>query len=678
MAECSNGQSRRFGYAGSVAGDDAGAGTDAGRDCAPPQHALLAAIVRSSHDAIVSMTLDGVVTSWNRSAEELFGYPAAEMIGRHVGVLWPENRGTEQDAVIASVRVGKRVERYRTWRLRRDGTAIEVGITPSPITDDSGAVVGIAAVCRSVSERERAQARYRGLLEEAPDAIVGINANGVIVICNAATERTFGYRRDDLIGQPVELLVPEAARELHIRHRAEYMAHPQLRPLAGHSQLTARRADGTLFPVDISLSWVETDDGVLAAAAVRDVTERLEAEAERDRLKAQAERQRLEGRLQQAQRLESLGQLAGGVAHDFNNLLAVIVNYAAFVSEEIEMAAVADPDRWHSVARDMQQIQRATERGIGLTHQLLAFGRREVVRPRVLSLNAVVSDVKELLIRSIGEHVQLLTELSTGLWPVKADPGQIEQVLVNLAVNARDAMLGGGILTIGTRNMIVGNEAGLPAGRYVAIRVEDTGTGMPREVIGRAFEPFFTTKPKGEGTGLGLATVYGIVRQAGGDVQIASEPGVGTTFTVLLPATDEAPAELEAPVVVGIPSGGGETVLVVEDEPAIREVARRILRRGGYEVLMTESPLDALDVARAHDGRIHLLMTDVVMPKMLGKDVAERVRALRPDVKVIFMSGYARPVLASSGTLEPGVTLLEKPFSEAELLQTVRQVLDGC
>jgi CheY-like chemotaxis protein len=238
-------------------------------------------------------------------------------------------------------------------------------------------------------------------------------------------------------------------------------------------------------------------------------------------------------------------------------------------------------------------------------------------------------------------------------------------------------MPGGGTLTIGTRNIIVGTESGLPAGRYVGVRVEDTGTGMPRDVIARAFEPFFTTKPKGEGTGLGLATVYGIVKQAGGDVQIASEPGVGTTFTVLLPVTDEAPVEAEAPVVAGVPSGGGETVLVVEDEPAIREVARRILRRGGYEVLMTESPLDALDVAGGHDGQIHLLMTDVVMPKMLGKDVAERVRALRPDIKVIFMSGYARPVLASSGTLDPGVTLLEKPFSESVLLETVRQVLDG-
>jgi PAS domain S-box-containing protein len=528
---------------------------------------LLAAIVRSSHDAITSTTLEGVITSWNPAAEQLFGYPADAMIGQHVSRLWPDERRAEEEEIIARLGRGERVERYRTWRLHRFGTRVEVSTTPSPIADASGAIVGISTICRALSERERAEATYLGLLETAPDSILGANPDG-------------------------------------------------------------------------------------------------------------QQQQRLEGRLQQTQRLESLGQLAGGVAHDFNNLLAVIVNYAAFVSEEIEAAATADPDRWHAVARDMQQIQRATDRGIALTHQLLAFGRRELVRPRVLSLNAVVAEVKELLVRSIGEHVELVTAPATGLWPVKADPGQIEQVLVNLAVNARDAMPGGGTLTIGTDNMLVGNESGVPAGRYVRLRVEDTGTGMPRDVIARAFEPFFTTKPKGEGTGLGLATVYGVVKQSGGDVQITSEPGVGTTFTVLLPVTDEVPIEMEE-LVVGLPSGCGETVLVVEDEPAIGEVARRILRRSGYEVLMTESPLDALELASRHDGEIDLLITDVVMPRMLGKDVAERIRALRPEMKVLFISGYARPALASSGTLEPGVTLLEKPFSESVLLEAVRQVLDG-
>ncbi len=542
--------------------------------------------------------------------------------------------------------------------------------SPDPL---ASIVRGARATIVSVTADE---ARFIGLLEAAPDAIVGVDRDGRIVLANAETERTFGYRREELVGQPIEILVPEVVRGMHAKHRDEYLVDPRRRPMGAGSQLTARRKDGSEFPADISLSSIETPDGLLVAAAVRDVTDRLEAEAERERLKAQAERQRLESRLQQAQRLESLGQLAGGVAHDFNNLLAVIVNYAAFVSEEIEMAATADPDRWHSVARDMQQIQRATERGIALTHQLLAFGRREVVRPRVLSLNAVVAEVKELLIRSIGEHVQLVTEPTVGLWPVKADSGQIEQILVNLAVNARDAMPTGGTLTIDTDNVVVDSDSEPPAGRYVRLRVADTGVGMPQEVIARIFEPFFTTKPKGEGTGLGLATVYGIVKQAGGDVQVSSEPGAGTTFTVLLPVTDEAPVEVEVPA-AGPPSGGGETILVVEDEPAMREVTRRILGRNGYEVVLAETPLDALELAGNHDGPIDLLLTDVVMPKMLGKDVAERVRTLRPEVKVLFMSGYARPVLARGGTLEPGVTLLEKPFSELVLLAAVRQVLDG-
>jgi PAS domain S-box-containing protein len=638
---------------------------------------LLASIVRSSHDAIFSVSMDGLVTSWNSMAETLFGYPAAEIVGRQVATLWPEGRhGTEQ-RVLTRVSRGERVERFRTQRLRRDGTVVTVSQSLSPISDADGAIIGVTSMCRDIGERERAEAKFVGLLEAAPDAILGVNGQGEIVLLNAEAERTFGYSRRELVGQHIEVLVPDVVRGLHTKHREQYMEDPRRRPMGAGRQLTGRRKDGSEFPADISLSSVRTEDGVLVATVIRDVTDRLEALAERERLKAQAERQRLESRLQQTQRLESLGQLAGGVAHDFNNLLAVIVNYSAFVAEEIEMAAVSDPERWHTVARDMQQIQRATDRGIALTHQLLAFGRREVVRPRVLSLNAVVKNVEELLVRSIGEHVQLATELAPGLWPVKADPGQLEQVLVNLAVNARDAMPGGGTLTIDTSNFGESAPGALTPGRFVRMGVRDTGMGMPKDVIARAFEPFYTTKPKGEGTGLGLATVYGIVKQAGGDVHINSEPGRGTTFSVLLPVTEEAPVDaVEAPATGPLP-GRGETVLVVEDEPAIREVTRRILGRNGYHVLMTETPLDALEQAGRHDGEIDLLLTDVVMPKMLGKDVAERVRALRPSVKVLYMSGYARPVLANSGTLEPGVTLLEKPFSEVVLLSAVRQVLDG-
>jgi CheY-like chemotaxis protein len=332
------------------------------------------------------------------------------------------------------------------------------------------------------------------------------------------------------------------------------------------------------------------------------------------------------------------------------------------------------------VREDVLQIQRAAERATALTHQLLAFGRREVVRPQVLDLNAVVAEVEQLLRRTLGEHVELVTSLAPGLWPIVADPGQVEQVLVNLAVNARDAMPRGGSLTIDTQNLeadvnYASRLPGLEAGRYVRLRVSDTGMGMPKDVIDRAFEPFFTTKPRGEGSGLGLATVYGIVTQAGGRAQIYSEPGLGTTFSALLPAgVSERGAPEREPDAAG--TSHGETILVVEDEDAMREVTRRMLSRAGYEVVVAAGGQEALALASDEDVVIDLLLTDVVMPHMLGKEVAERVRGIRPSVRVLYMSGYAQPVLATQGTLDPGVTLIEKPFSASELLTKVREALD--
>jgi PAS domain S-box-containing protein len=528
-----------------------------------------------------------------------------------------------------------------------------------------------------VTEQELTDAKYLGILEAAPDALIAIDASGRIVLATAQTERMLGYHRDELLGREVEILVPERLRRQHVSHRDHYIDNAQTRPMGAGKQLMAQRKDGSQFPADISLSSLDTPDGRLVAAAIRDASERLAAQAEHDRLKTLAEQQRMASRLQQTQRLESLGQLAGGVAHDFNNLLAVIINYAAFVAEEIEQAANIEPDRWVPVARDVQQIQRAAERGIALTHQLLAFGRREVARPRVLSINSLVREVQQMLGRSLGEHVQVDVALSDDLWPVRADPGQLGQVLVNLAVNARDAMPSGGTLSLETDNTMVGDEAtNLQPGRYVRIRVSDTGAGMAPEVAAHAFEPFFTTKPKGQGTGLGLATVYGIVTEAGGDVQIASEADHGTCFTLLLPATEDRLADTEAQPAERR-RGGGETVLVVEDEPAIREVTRRILCRHGYDVIMSDDGSDAIHQAKTRSEPIHLLLTDVVMPQVLGKDVSEAVRAVRPETKVLYMSGYARPVLAGTGTLDAGVTLLEKPFSEAALLAAVRDALDA-
>lgn len=520
---------------------------------------------------------------------------------------------------------------------------------------------------------------FEALLETAPDAMIAVDRDGRVVLANAQVEALFGYTRSELLGQSVDILVPDAVGDAHVAHRARYAANPTTRSMGVGLQLAGRRKDGSEFPAEISLSSIQTDEGLIVSAAVRDITERLEAERDRDRLRAEREHERVELQLQRTQRLESLGQLAGGVAHDFNNLLAVILNYTAFVAEEITRAAEVDPERWTAARNDVEQVRRAAERATELTRQLLAFGRREIAQPLPLDLNEVLDGVAPLLRRTLGEHVELYVDPSPELWPVVADPGQVEQVLVNLAVNARDAMPEGGTLSIDTRNIAVDEDYAaarppLTPGRYVRVRVSDSGIGMAADVLDQAFEPFFTTKPKGEGTGLGLATVYGIITQAGGQVQIYSEAGVGTTITALFPATDQAvqPVERATPA-TGF--HGGHTVLVVEDEEAMREVTRRILVRNGYTVLLAGSGAEAIRLAETHAGVIDVLLTDVVMPQMLGKEVAERFAKLRPDARVLYMSGYAHPVLTSQGRLEEGVVLLEKPFTEATLLARVRQVV---
>ena len=530
--------------------------------------------------------------------------------------------------------------------------------------------------------REFSDRTFVALLEAAPDAMVCVAADGRIALVNAQVERLFGYRRQELAGQPVEVLVPDAARAGHPRHRAGYLTDPQPRPMGAGIELSGRRRDGSTFPAEISLSAIDTGEGILITAAVRDITERMETRAERERLKREAERASSQMQLQQTQRLENLGQLAGGVAHDFNNLLAVILNYASFVSEELGAATEADwAQRCESAGSDLGQIIRAGERAASLTRQLLAFARREVIRPQVLDLDSVVTGVAEMLRRTIGEHVELVTALAGDLWPVLADPGQVEQVLMNLAVNARDAMPGGGTLTIDTGNVTVdadtiagGSRA--QKGRNVRLRVSDTGSGMTPDVAQHVFEPFYTTKDGGAGTGLGLATVYGIITQADGHIHIYSEPGTGTTFNITLPVTAEAAVTITEPVPYRR-TPQGETVLVVEDEPALREVTRRIFARNGYQVITAANGPQALDIARGHPGEIHLLVTDVVMPQMLGKEVAEKIRVIKPGIQVLYVSGYARPVLASQGRLEPGVALVEKPFSEADLLAKVGEVLNG-
>jgi PAS domain S-box-containing protein len=520
---------------------------------------------------------------------------------------------------------------------------------------------------RRESERAHHETELRksAILDSALDCIVTIDSEGRIVDFNRAAERTFGYSAVAVIGCAMaDLIIPAWLRERHHAGLAGYLATGQGEILNRRADLTAMRADGTEFPVEIAVVPVNLPGSTLFTAYLRDNTER----------------ERLQRQLHQSQRLESLGQLAGGVAHDFNNLLAVILNYATFVAEAIDRDATAGDERWEDARLDVAEISAAAERAVRLTHQLLAFARRDVKRPTVVGLNTVLAELEHLLRRTIDEDITLDIRMADDLSSILADVAQLEQVIVNLAVNARDAMPRGGTLVIETANTEVDefyatSRVGLTPGQYVQLRVSDTGTGIDKDVINHVFEPFFTTKPIGKGTGLGLSTVYGIVTESGGYAQIYSEPNMGTTFLALFPAVESAPQH-PVPQPLGPGPARHGTILVAEDEAPLREVTRRILARNGYEVLVASDGPAALVIARQHPSPIDLLLTDVVMPRQGGIELAKEMAELRPGLRVLYMSGYAQPGLSAGGILTEGSVLIEKPFTERSLIDAVDRVLE--
>ena len=519
----------------------------------------------------------------------------------------------------------------------------------------------LARVLRYAVERKRAEQdllareeRFRALVEHSADAIALLDRTGTLIYASHSTERVLGYQAEEVLGRhALDLIHPDdvpavAGRLLELQDRPGAAVVMEAR---------YRHKDGSWRYGECSVANRLSDAAVRALVLnYREITER----------------RRLEEQLRQAQKMEAVGRLAGGVAHDFNNVLTAIFGYADLLTEELPEG--------HQARGDLDEIRKAAQRASTLTRQLLAFSRQQVLQPMVLSLNDLVADVQNMLVRLVGEDVEVRLSLSPDAGNVRADAGQLQQVLLNLVVNARDAMPTGGKLLLETANADLTEQYAelhqpVIPGRYVMLAVSDTGSGMDAETKARIFEPFFTTKEQGRGTGLGLSTVYGIVKQSGVYVWVYSEPGRGTTFKLYFPRVD-APAEIPAPPRETATLTGTETILVAEDDDMLRPLAKGLLQKLGYTVLEAENAERALDLARARTGPIHLLVADVVMPGASGRELARRLAHTRPDTRVLYVSGYTDDAIVHHGMLEPGLNFLQKPFTPGALARKVREILD--
>ena len=507
---------------------------------------------------------------------------------------------------------------------------------------------------RAENSARQCEQRFHDLFENAKDILFTLDLEGNVTSLNKSAEEVMGWSKMEALQINIKNLVaPE-----HLNLCCQMMQRILNEEPLQHFEISMLRKDGRKVLLQTSARLLYSNgqkEGIQGMA--RDITER----------------RHLENMARQSQKLEAIGRLSGGLAHDFNNLLCVISGHTELLTEQMEPA--------HPSLKNLSQIKKAVDSASSLTRQLLAFSRKQVFHPRVLDLNAIVIETEKLLGRLIGEHIEFFTSLHPTLGHVRVDPVQVEQVIVNLVLNARDAMPQGGKLTIETCNVELGEGARstraiVPAGNYVVLAVTDNGCGMDEETQSRIFEPFYTTKELGKGTGLGLATVYGIVKQSGGFIWVYSEPGQGTTFKVYLPRVDNPPTPLPSANMQTEIRKGTETILLVENAEPLRTLAKEFLKGGGYAVLEAENGKEALRIASAFGGTIHLLLTDVIMPGMGGKQLAMHLSGLRPETRVLYMSGYPNDGIVQSGILASGVLLLEKPFTREILLRRVRQVLD--
>lgn len=607
--------------------------------------------------AIFMLDPAGHVVTWNSGAERIDGYTGEEIIGRHFSCLFtPEGIAAgkpEEELALAAAQGKADVD---GWRVRKNGSRFWANGTVAALYDDQRQVRGFAKVTRDRTAKRRNDELLRSVLDNTLDAIIGIDDQGVISMINRAGETMFGHPEAEAIGNNVKMLMPAPHRESHGVYIDSYLRTGDAKVIGIGRELSGLRKDGSTFPLDLAVTEFRLDNQRFFVGIVRDISER----------------KRLETQLHQSQKMEAFGQLAGGVAHDFNNLLTVISGYS-----DLLLTVLPAED----VNREMvSEISRAGDRAASLTRQLLAFTRQQVLEPRIVDLNAIVKDTEAMLRRLIGEDVHLSSVLRKDISSVKVDPGQIEQVIMNLAVNARDAMPRGGQLTIETGDLEIAASYALDhpdtrPGRYVLLAISDTGSGMSPDVKARIFEPFFTTKG-GKGTGLGLAVVQGIVKQSGGSIEIYSEIGVGTSFKIYLPAISER-SPTEAVSSERRSPHGSETILLVEDEDSVRDLAVVALKGFGYRLFTASRASAALQFMDAHGDEVHLLVTDVVMPGMSGRKLAEALHASHPKLKVLFLSGYTDDAVVRHGVLQANVAFLQKPFSPLSLARKVREVLDS-
>jgi PAS domain S-box-containing protein len=758
--------------------------TEAARDHYAQRERLFSAAVESSNDAIVTKSLDGVITGWNPGAERLFGYTAAEAVGRHVSLIVPPDRSSEVDDVIRRISWGARIEQDETVRLRKDGTPVEVSLSMAPIKAASGAIVGVSKTARDLTERNRTQQALRQQAEErrrifetSQDLILVLDSRGCLVQISPSCEAILGYRPEEMIGRSGEQFIhpddlENSREEMRAARRGQRMKisgtrcihkdghvvwlswlgawsdpvkrfffvgrdmtesrkaeetlresaqlargiintapdafvqvdqrgmirdwNPQAETIFGWSRQEAvgkdvfelmgrkdgpgplkmalegflrsgedqvvnprhevqiRRRDGKEFTAELSVTALRTRDGFVFNAFVRDLTEKIAAEE----------------RIRQAEKMEAVGQLTGGIAHDFNNILTVITG-----TIEILADAVKDAPQLAAITR---MIDEAASRGADLTQHLLAFARKQPLDPRETDINMLIVDTAKLLQRTLGEHVEIESVFEDETCPAIVDPNQLATALLNLALNARDAMPDGGKLVIETASVVLDENyarmhGDVRPGEYAMIAVSDTGTGIPPGILDKVFNPFFTSKGPGKGTGLGLSMVYGFIKQSAGHIKIYSEEGHGTTIKMYLPPATGASLAAETAFAPAM-QGGNETILVVEDDKLVRDYVLTQLRSLGYVTLDAENATEALGIVNAGHA-FDLLFTDVIMPGLNGRQLANEILKIKPGLKVLFTSGYTENAIIHHGRLDEGVLLLAKPYRKSDMAIMIRKAL---